>query len=603
MLPLGSVPSLPERFRDEKLYDILAQRCAIPNSVVLGVHALAADGLLGTALRQRWNGTLPSQDTQGETYQVGDSKRALPQKSLEIADESGPERTANHEAPALAEQRSPKRRRKAQWNQGTSAAPSTDAAFVPSASIATGVSDEVLDVTPSTASLQSRLAAFDTTTPPSFRLFARPDNWKRPPSHQTESAIIRPTETRRLLLSRPRACEEKQTAKADAAAAFAGGTSSPHVPSDKLVVRLAVSGLHAVGGRRRDATSSHDSSTRDQHGESFSAGSHTEPPEVTQIVETLTSFTLESLSRTIICPTRQLPGSAVNGDQTNSPAKAGRPRSLALDFVATSTRLFLPTGASDSHRDAAEAVCREARLISSAHIDVGSLDATRIFDVSEQDRNEPIWMIHDGDCVHALMITQMRLHTPSEAPTETFPRTITVPSAALRNPMMSMLIKRRFHSDAISPMICGICAAWPGQAIIIGGADVCLSVSDHRHDSQEELFETDGDSEGLSVRGFAEQATVCCARCWAACGGKVLDKHGEAQEELNQDQTGPATSLPKARRNVKAKKGSATTSTPVKGKKKAGADTDVASYGSKAKIQMELAKRSEAEIWEALPIL
>ncbi|KAK0533832.1 hypothetical protein OC834_002088 [Tilletia horrida] len=83
---------------------------------------------------------------------------------------------------------------------------------------------------------------------------------------------------------------------------------------------------------------------------------------------------------------------------------------------------------------------------------------------------------------------------------------------SLRNPLMSMMIKRRFHPNVLSAMLCGICETWAGVCVLLGGADVRF------HRGEDEKM---GRKEELLLRGVGEEALVCCAACWAACGGRV----------------------------------------------------------------------------------
>ncbi|CAD6888633.1 unnamed protein product [Tilletia laevis] len=580
-----SVPALPAKFANPALYDVLKQRCSLPPSLVKDIRSLAADPTLGSALRERerlWETqSLRDSDRGRDIAQPGCASVSTSAVSNEdgVAQQHAPAGVAGTEAAEnflrVSEEEDEgqalsNKRRKLSQIVHTAAAISTpgqtlsehDSGGRGRPSEGSGPAS-LLSIGPS-PSLQARLSSFDASLPTAFRLStARSHPFASGRISHGEGAIIQPTETRKII-SCSHSLESGHLIRSNR-------SDDASEPQERLVVRLSVSSMHASGGRRKAVPSS--KSDPDTGGQTAVRDGALSPL-VNQEVEVLASMSLAALGDAIVCPTRRLPVSL----PSNSTDAGG---GAELNFIAASGRVYLPPDASDAERRASLRISHGSGIIPSTSEtlakDIGDM---RLCDLPDLRAGQDLFLLHCGSCTHLLTVCQICLHTASDPPTSTYPRTISLPHAALRNPMVSMMIKKRFHPNVLSPMLCGICDTWPGQVVLLGGADVRpyskkRQAPASRGSDEEQETET-APTTTSPLQGVGEEALVCCAGCWRECGGDV--------EALGTDNGSTADSQ-------RSKKSSA--ARKAKGK---AAET-------RAKLKISHTEREhEDERWDALPI-
>ncbi|KAE8218007.1 hypothetical protein CF319_g8032 [Tilletia indica] len=571
------IPPLPPKFTtNPALRKILRQRCALPPSLVHDIRSLAANPTLGSALRERersWYAPSifrePQQDQSEQTASV--SKSAVSELTnedgytslhvLPVGAHAHADADEDEDRPLVPEEEgqafgSIRRRLSQAGRTGAVASNSRQGTSEPAGGGQAGASQDsssgkIPSIGPS-PSLQARLANFKASLPPAFRS-SNASSHASSTAHVShgDCAVIQPTETRKIgpcsKILESRHCSDPNTSDK--------ATES----QDQLIVRLSITSMHAAGGRRRDGHNS----TRD--------GAAT--PRVNQEVEVLASMPLAALGEAIVCPTRLLPSLSSGSSQTATPE---------LNFIAANGHVYLPAESSEAERQASLRVSHGSGLIPSTSStlakDIGNI---RLCDLSDLRPEQELFLLHCGSCTHLLTITQICLHTQSEPPITTYPRSIFLPPSALRNPMMSTMIKKRFHPNVLSPMMCGICDTWPGQIVLVGGADV----RPYRPPGNNDDDDDDQDAETTAtetLQGIGEDAMVCCAGCWKACGGEVELAFMDDEEGTSSKHT----------------KGSSKTQLSAAARKRKGKQAD-----AKGKLKISrIEEEQKDERWDALPI-
>ncbi|KAE8208960.1 hypothetical protein CF327_g6966 [Tilletia walkeri] len=564
------IPPLPSKFTtNPALNKILRQRCSLPPSLVNDIRSLAANPTLGSALRERersWYAPPISREPQQDQSErdASVSKSAV----SELTNEDGYTRLdalpigadagEDEDRPLVPEEEGQtfgtKRRKLSQAGRTDAVASSSrQGTSEPAGGGQADASQDsnsgkIPSIGPS-PNLQARLADFKASLPPAFR-FSNASSHASSTEHVShgDCAVIQPTETRKTgpcskILESRHFSDPNNSDKATEA-------------QDRLIVRLSITSMHAAGGRRSN-------SARD--------GAAT--PRVIQEVEVLASMPLAALGEAFVCPTRLLPSWSSGSSQTVTPE---------LNFIAANGHVYLPAESSQAERQASLRISHGSGLIPSTSSTLAKdIENIRLSDLSDLRAEQELFLLHCGSCTHLLTITQICLHTPSEPPITTYPRSIFLPPSALRNPMMSMMIKKRFHPNVLSPMMCGICDTWPGQIVLVGGADV----RPYRPPGNNNDDDDDQDAETTAtetLQGIGEDAMVCCAGCWKACGGEVELAFMDDEEGTGSKHT----------------KGSSKTQLSAAARKRRGKQAD-----TKGKLKISRIEEEQKDgQWDALPI-
>ncbi|KAL9936235.1 hypothetical protein V8E36_005077 [Tilletia maclaganii] len=576
-------------------WERLRLRCSLPASLVQNVRALAADGSLATALRSSSSSSRPD-DNSGEIRDAAAAAEASsgvlvhsadgattgtggdgtmsrftsgsrhdvdpdPDPADNSRDDDDEEENQNEDDPG-----SPRKRRRQRTNLSTASvghsAPtaasieregprraSKTAVRGGNAALKLLSQGQHADADPAAVAL-NRLTAFQATLPPAFRSITHTPDFTANPA---ESAIIQPIPTRKLVsISRPTP-EPTSSART--------GSRPAESAKDDRIIRISVLSHHASGGRRKltgpdnvptvASTSSNSARVHDLDPEEQvsgpsskpSAGSGAPGTPAQQHIELPSSTTLATLGCLIICPTRRLPISSSAGPTAVAPDDDGLDAAASVNFIVADSRVYLSASCTEEERQASVRVCQKAGLLPGSVSEQGAIASGELEDVEigslpSLRTGQRLYMLHcGGTCSHLITITQINTRTATDPPRPTYPRHLSVPHAALRNPLMSMMIKKRFHAHVLSPMICGICELWPGQAILLGGADFRVDGRGRARkvmvDMAREEDDEGADGGGRRLRGLGEEALVCCAGCWEACGGALLSG-SQDQTQLSQ---------------------------------------------------------------------